>query len=151
MKLTDILARDCIRAPMQARDKTEAITELVDLLAQTGRIADRERVLQAVLDREQTASTGIGDGLAFPHGKSEGCSELVMAIGKPARPIDFDSKDGRPVNIVVLLASPPDKTTPHIQALASISRLMLMGSFRREAANADSADQLWETIKRHEH
>ena len=150
MKLTDILTRECVRVPLEAADKTAAITELVDLLAEHGRIADRDRVLQAILDRERTASTGIGRGLAVPHGKSTGCTELVMALGKPSGPLDFDAKDGAPVEIVVLLASPPDKTGPHIQALARISRLMLMDSFRSAVAEATTADQLWSIIESHE-
>jgi fructose-specific phosphotransferase system IIA component len=150
MKLTSILIPDCVRAPMKATTKIDAITELVDLLADAGRVSDRDRVLNAVLDRERTASTGIGQGLAVPHGKCSGCSGLVMAIGKPAEPLDFDSKDGKPVEIVVLLASPPDKTGPHIQALARISRLMLMESFRGEVARARNSEELWEIIRQHE-
>lgn len=150
MKLTEILAADCLRVPLVATDKTGAITELVDLLAERGRIADRDKVLTAVLNREHTASTGIGRGLAVPHGKSTGCSELVMALGKASPPMDFESKDGQPVEIVVLLASPPDKTGPHIQALARISRLMLMDSFRAALADATTGDQLWSIIQSHE-
>jgi mannitol/fructose-specific phosphotransferase system IIA component (Ntr-type) len=73
-----------------------------------------------------------------------------MAIGKPAEPVDFDSKDGQPVNLIVLLASPPDQTGPHIQALARISRLMLMEPFRRAVAEATNADELLQIIRRHE-
>ena len=150
MKLTEILSPQCVRVPLVAADKTGVITELVDLLAEQGRIADRDQVLTAVLNRERTASTGIGRGLAVPHGKSAGCSELVMAMGKPSPPMDFESKDGEPVEIVVLLASPPDKTGPHIQALARISRLMLLDSFRAALAEATTADQLWSIIESHE-
>lgn len=150
MKLTDILTGACVRVPMRATTKIDAITELVDVLAEQGRITDREAVLKAVLDRERTASTGIGRGLAVPHGKSTGCSELVMALGKPAEPMDFDSNDRKPVEIIVLLASPPDKTGPHIQALARISRLMLMDSFRSEVSAAATGDDLWEIIRQHE-
>ncbi len=150
MKLTDILTVHSIQVPMRATNKTAAISELVELLADTGRITDREQVLKAVLDRERTASTGIGQGLAVPHGKSGGCTELVMALGKPGSPLDFDSKDGKPVDIVVLLASPLDKTGPHIQALARISRLMLMDSFRKAVASAESSEDLWNIICAHE-
>lgn len=150
MKLTEILSPKCVRVPLTATDKTGAITELVDLLAEHGCISDRDQVLAAVLKRERTASTGIGRGLAVPHGKSAGCSELVMALGKPSPPMEFESKDGLPVEIVVLLASPPDKTGPHIQALARISRLMLMDSFRVALADATTADQLWSIIESHE-
>ncbi len=150
MKLTSILTRECVRSPLHATDKIGVITELVDLLAEQGRLADRDRVLNAVLDRERTASTGIGQGLAVPHGKSSGCLGLVIAMGKPAAPLDFDSTDGKPVEIVVLLASPPDKTGPHIQALARISRLMLMEAFRRDLAVASTSDELWEVICKHD-
>lgn len=150
MKLTSILTRECVRAPMRATTKTGAITELVDLLAEHQSITDRDLVLKAVLDRERTASTGIGGGLAVPHGKCGGCDQLVMALGKPERPLEFDSKDGKPVTIVVLLASPLDKTGPHIQALARISRLMLMDSFRTEVSAAATADELWNIICKYE-
>lgn len=150
MKLTEILTPECIAVPMKSTEKFDAITELVDVLTKHGRIDDRDNVLKAVLDRERTASTGIGHGLAVPHGKTAGCSELVMALGKPADPMDFESKDGLPVDIIVLLASPPDKTGPHIQALARISRLMLMESFRKSVGASDNARSLWETICKHE-
>ena len=150
MKLTDILPADCVRVPLEASDKTEAITELVDLLHETGRVTDRDAVLRTVLDREATRSTGIGYGLAVPHGKSAACPRLAMAVGKPATPVDFESKDGQPVNLIVLLASPPDQTGPHIQALARISRLMLMESFRQAVADATSGDELYEIIRKHE-
>ncbi len=150
MKLTEILTRSCVRVPLVATDKTGVITELVSVLADAQRISEREVVLNAVLQRERTASTGIGNGLAVPHGKSAGCSDLVMAVGKPAAPLDFESLDGKPVDFVALLASPPDKTGPHIQALARISRLMLMDSFRSAVAAAADADELWAVIERHE-
>jgi fructose-specific phosphotransferase system IIA component len=150
MNLTDILTRECIRVPLRATDKAGAIEELVDLLAERRAVPDRDAVLKAVLDRERTASTGIGQGLAVPHGKSDGCSELVMALGKPAQPMDFDSRDGKPVEIIALLASPPDKTGPHIQALARISRLMLMESFRDALSRATDATEVWNAICAHE-
>ena len=150
MKLTEILPADCVRVPLKAADKSGAITELVDLLAERDKLTDRDTVLQAVLDRETTRSTGIGYGLAVPHGKCRGCPELVMAIGKPAHPIEFDSTDGKPVELIVLLASPPDQTGPHIQALARISRLMLMEEFRSQITGAVSAQKVYEIIARHE-
>ena len=78
--------------------------------------------------RGQVWTTGIGDGLALPHGKSVGVKGLVMAMGKPARPIDFQSVDGKGVSVIVLLASPLDQTGPHIRELASISRLLTDGN-----------------------
>ncbi|HUW84320.1 MAG TPA: PTS sugar transporter subunit IIA [Phycisphaerae bacterium] len=150
MKLTDVLRPDCVKAPLAAKDKTQAIVELVDLLNKAGVIRDREAVLQSVLEREARRSTGIGHGLAIPHGKSSACDELVMAIGKPAEPIAFDSIDGQPAQIIVLLASPVDQTGPHIQALARISRIMTIESVRSDMFNAESADELYRIIASYE-
>jgi fructose-specific phosphotransferase system IIA component len=150
MTLTDILSRACVRVPLKATDKAGVITELVDLLAEAGKITDRDAVLRAVLDREATRSTAIGYGLAVPHGKSPGCPKLAIALGRAAKPIDFESKDGQLASIIVLLASPPEQTGPHIQALARISRLMLMQPFRQALAEAPTADAVYEIVRRHE-
>jgi len=99
-----------------------------------------------VLDRETTRTTGIGNGLAIPHGKCDGTSNLAMAIGRPATPIDFQSIDGRPVTLIWLLTSPRDKTGPHIHALARISRLMTIDKFRQAMATAKTSQELFDAI-----
>jgi mannitol/fructose-specific phosphotransferase system IIA component (Ntr-type) len=96
--------------------------------------------------REQTRSTGIGSGIAIPHGKCAGVKELVMAIGIISDPIDFDSIDHKPVSIIVLLVSPMDRTGPHIQALARISRLLLDEELKAKMEKATSAAQVYELI-----
>lgn len=151
MILTQILQPTCVKAPLESRDKDSAITELVDLLAENGSLLDRDVVLEAVLLREQTRSTGIGSGIAIPHGKCSGVKELVMAIGIAADPIEFESIDKRPVKIIVLLASPIDRTGPHIQALARISRLMLDEAFKTRLENATSPEEVYELISTKEH
>ncbi|MGA2070184.1 MAG: PTS sugar transporter subunit IIA [Sedimentisphaerales bacterium] len=105
---------------------------------------DKDVALQAVLSREQVRSTGIGSGIAIPHGKCNAVRELVIALGIAAQPVEFDSVDGKPVNIIILLLSPVDQTGPHIQALARISRLMLDESFRNKLQKAASANQVCE-------
>jgi len=151
MILTQILQPSCVKAPLEGKDKDSAITELVDLLAENGSLLDRDVVLEAVLLREQTRSTGIGSGIAIPHGKCSGVKELVMAIGIAADPIDFESIDKRPVKIIVLLASPIDRTGPHIQALARISRLMLDEAFKIRLENAASPEEAYELISTKEY
>jgi fructose-specific phosphotransferase system IIA component len=146
MKLRDILAPECVKLPLAFTEKSDVIRELIDLLADNGKISDRNTVVQVVLAREATASTGIGHGLAVPHGKTAATKNLVMAIGKAAPPIDFKSKDGQPVQIVVLLVSPIDQTGPHIQALAKVSRLMLTDSFRAALDAAQTAQEMYEII-----
>lgn len=146
MVLTQILQPTCIKAPLESRDKTGAIEELIDLLAKAGQITDPAGALEAVMEREQQRSTGIGSGIAIPHGKTSAAKELVMAFGIAKNPIDFDSIDKKPVKIIVLLLSPPDCTGPHIQALARISRLMLDETLKSKLEKASSAEEVYELI-----
>jgi len=150
MELSKLVTLDRVRVPIKATDKHAVITELVDMLAETGGLVDRELALEAVIKRENERTTGIGYGLAIPHGKSEGCKKLVMAAGKPAEPVDFQSLDQRPVTFVVLLLSPPDQTGPHIQALAKISRLMNIEEFRDAVDKATTAEELHKAIETYE-
>jgi fructose-specific phosphotransferase system IIA component len=146
MILTKILQPACVKVPLENKDKEEVIIELVDLLDENGLLSDRDVVLDAVLTREKTRSTGIGSGIAIPHGKCKGVKELVMAIGIAGEPIDFESIDNKPVKIVILLVSPFDQTSPHIQALARISRLMLDEEFKHKLENAGSAEEVYELL-----
>jgi len=150
MNLLDILTPECIRAPLAAMDKRGVIDELVDVLAATKRVVDAAALKEAVWTRELTRTTGIGHGLAIPHGKSPGLPSLAMAIGKPAKPMDFQAIDGQPVRLIVLLASPPDRTSDHIQALARISRLMTMDDFRNRIYAATTAGEIYDLLKSQE-
>ena len=150
MRLTDILKPRNIRLPLVASTKTDAISELVNMLADSGDVTDPKKVLDSVLDRETTRTTGIGNGLAIPHGKTTGTKDLMMAIGKATTPIDFQSIDGRPVTIIWMLISPPDKTGPHIHALARISKLMIMEKFRHALNHATTPEEMFEIIRAQE-
>ena len=147
MNLLQILSPSCIRVPLTATDKRGVIDELVDLLAEHEQIPDPAALRDAVWVREQTRTTGIGHGLAIPHGKCAGMPRLAMAIGKPAEPIDFEAIDAQPVKLVVLLASPPDHYSEHIQALARISRLISMEDFRKRIYAADTAEEIYKLLE----
>jgi fructose-specific phosphotransferase system IIA component len=146
MILTQTLQPSCVKVPLKGKDKTSAITELVNLLDANGLLLDRETVLNAVLAREQTRSTGIGSRIAIPHGKCNAVKELVMAIGIAGEPIEFESVDGKPVTIIILLVSPASETGPHIQALAKISKLMLEEDFKEELEKAHSSGDAYELL-----
>lgn len=150
MRLTEILKPQNIKVPLAATTKAEAIGELVTLLSDNKELTDPKKVLDAVLERETTRTTGIGNGLAIPHGKCTGTDHLVMAIGRPGHPVDFQAIDGRPVNLIWLLASPPDKTGPHIHALARISRLMTIDKFRHALAESKTAQEIYDAIVKQE-
>jgi mannitol/fructose-specific phosphotransferase system IIA component (Ntr-type) len=146
LNLTDLLKPQNIRVPLVSIKKADAITELVQLLHANGEISDAKAVLASVLEREMTRTTGIGNGLAIPHGKCTAADHLVMADGKPLTPIDFQSIDGKPVTLIWLLVSPPDKSGPHIHALARISRLMTIEKFRVALNTARSAQDVYDTV-----
>ncbi len=150
MILTQILLPDCIKVPVENRDKEAVITELVDLLDAKGLLLNRDVALEAVLTRERTQSTGTGVGIAIPHGKCNAVKELVIAIGIAHEPIEFNSIDGKPVTILILLVSPANQTGPHIQALATISRLMLNEEFRQQLEKATSSDEAYELLNNQE-
>ncbi|MDP9173534.1 MAG: PTS sugar transporter subunit IIA [Planctomycetota bacterium] len=150
MHLTEILKPQNILVPFAAQSKNDAISQLVALLAKNGDITDPKAVLDAVLERETTRTTGIGNGLAIPHGKCNGTNNLVMAIGRLSTPIDFQSIDGRPVSLIWLLTSPPDKTGPHIHALARISRLMTIDKFRQALNQAKTGQEIYDVIVQQE-
>ncbi len=150
MKLLDLITVDCIKAPLASDNKRGAIDELIDLLAGLGKVLDAPSLKEAVWAREQTRTTGIGHGLAIPHGKCPGMPSIALAIGKPSRPMEFQAIDGRPVRLVALLASPPDRTSDHIQALAHITRLMMMEDFREQIYAAPTREDVYELIRQHE-
>jgi fructose-specific phosphotransferase system IIA component len=146
MRLSDIVKIQHIKVPLQAKNKKDAITEMVKVLADANEVKDSQILLNSVLEREATRTTGIGNGLAIPHGKCNGVDHLVVAIGKPEAPLEFESIDKRPVNLIVLLASPPDQTGPHIQALARISRLMNVENFRQAMRTATTSQQIYDAV-----
>ena len=150
MRITDILDSACVKVPLIAQDKESAIYELVDLLADHQDISDAQALKTAVWNRETTRTTGIGHGIGIPHGKAAGCDQLRMAVGVADPPIEFGSIDGKPVSLIFLLASPPDQTGPHIQALASISRMLTEDELRQAMQQARNAEALYHMIESHE-
>jgi len=146
MNLSEILSPSCVKVPLAASDKRAAIDELVDLLAAAKKTTDADELKSAVWTREVTRTTGIGLHLAIPHGKTKGVPNLAMAVGKPAEPIDFASIDGKPVKLIVLLASPIDRTNDHIQALAKVSRLMASEEFRNRIFAAQSGEEIFKLL-----
>ncbi len=151
MNILDILTPDAIKAPLESTSKQDIINELVDRLAANGSITDPGSLKSVVWEREQQRSTGIGEGVAIPHGKSACSSELVLAIGRPAAPVDFDAIDKRPVRMIFLLASPPDRTPQHIQALGKISRLMCDVELRQQLFDAETPEAIYTLIEDAEH
>ena len=146
MNLLDILDPACVIAPLQSTDKQDVIIELIDQMGEAGVVGEVQSLKDAVWTREQTRTTGIGHGLAIPHGKCVSLKRQALAIGRPSEPIDFEAIDAQPVQLVVLLASPPDQTKDHIEALAHISRMISDTNFREQIYNANSPEESYELV-----
>lgn len=142
MQIETLISPDIIRVPLVADDRLGAIRELIELLGEQGLVSDVESAIETTWAREQERTTGIGEGLAVPHGRCDCVDSLTLAIGKPATPIDFQSFDQKPVRLIVLVLSPHDDTASHIQVLGGISRLMCDRMTREAAYQAENREEL---------
>lgn len=150
MKLKDILTDDLVIIPLKSHKKTEIIEEMVDHLHEKKKITNRDKILKAILDRENVMSTGVGDHVAIPHGKAEGVKDIVASLGITDSDVDFHSIDNKPVRLIFLLVGPPDKTGPHLKALSRISRLMHREEFRTKLLNSKTAVEVMAVIQEEE-
>jgi mannitol/fructose-specific phosphotransferase system IIA component (Ntr-type) len=140
MRLSELIPPAQVRIGLRAKTKPEVIEELVSLLPlPEGK--DRAEVLAAVLDREAVLSTGIGRGVAVPHGKSPAVPRLMAALGVASSGLPFDAVDGQPCNIFFLLVSPPESAGPHVRALAQVARVLNHAAAKRELATARTAEE----------
>ena len=147
MKIMDFLNENAVTANISSTTKEEVIAELISLLASAQVIKDKDKLIKILLEREALGSTGIGEGVAIPHGKSESVKELVAAFGISQKGVNFDSLDGEPVYIFFLLVAPEDSAGPHLKALARISRILKDKYFRDTLKSAKDEKTLLKIIK----
>lgn len=150
LRLSDILDPACIRLGMEANDKTSALTALVDVLANSTRVRDLTEVRRVILEREKLMSTGIGQGIALPHGKTSGVESSVAALATLANPVDFDSIDDKPVSIVLMLVGTEGNVGMHLRLLSRISRMIGSEAFRTSLLNAKTSEAVMELFAAHE-
>lgn len=123
--VTELLSPERVKVPLESIDKIGLIGELAQLLARVSDVPEEaDAIRKAVLEREKVLSTGIGDGVAIPHGKSGRVGELVLVAGVTREPVDFDALDGRPVRVVLMLVGPESAACLHVKVLSRISRLL---------------------------
>ncbi|MCZ7593402.1 MAG: PTS sugar transporter subunit IIA [Kiritimatiellae bacterium] len=143
-----VLSKETIILNLAATSKEALIEELVDVLVQTGRVKDRKVALKAVLERERKMSTGLQNGIAIPHGKTDTVESLVAALGIKREGIDFESLDGQPCQIFLMTLSPASRTGPHIQFLADISRTLHDAAIRQQVLDATSEETVVDILCR---
>src|SRR3990167_4666538 len=124
MKISEVLDVRAIKLGLKASTKEEALKELVEILAQVEDVGDPKGIVKALVERESLGSTGIGQGIAIPHGKTDRVKRLVAVLGISKFGVNFDALDGEAVYIFFLLVAPKSTPGPHLKALAQISRLL---------------------------
>jgi mannitol/fructose-specific phosphotransferase system IIA component (Ntr-type) len=149
MNLTEVLDERAISLALDGTSMEEVVGGLVDLLAATDVITDREAVIRDILRREEVMSTGIGGGIAIPHAQSKGAARLAVAMGRSRREVDFNSLDGRPVQLFFLVVGPEERGG-YIRVLARISRLLYSGELQRRLAQARTAQDAIALIRAEE-
>lgn len=146
--LADLLSPDRVKIPLESTDKAGLIKELSSMLARvSGLEEDRDAILRSVLEREAKLSTGIGSGVALPHGKCSVLDGLVLVGGRTSRPVDFDALDSEPVNLVLMLVGPESAAGLHVKVLGQISKILRERTVRQQLIAADSPGEFLAAIR----
>jgi len=146
MNIADMFKKEYIIEELKSRTRREVLTELSEMFSHADIKVDYDNMVEVLLEREKLGSTGIGGGIAIPHGKLAGLENLIVSFGRSKDGIDFDSMDGRPVHIFFLLMAPENSAGQHLKALARISRMLKDDSFKTDLINATSVESLYRII-----
>ena len=142
MKILDIVSPEAVIADLRSQTKQDVLRELAERVEKTNPSLKAEILTSILLERETLGSTGIGQGIAIPHGKAPHINRLVAAFGRSIRGVPFDSMDAKPVHLVFLIVAPPDLAGMHLKALARVSRLFKEEAFRQRLMAAADAKEL---------
>jgi PTS system nitrogen regulatory IIA component len=146
MKVTDIFRKEHIVEGLKSKSKREVLAELSGVFLQGDVKYSHEDMINTLLEREKLGSTGIGEGVAIPHGKLVNLEELIVSFGRSKEGVEFDAMDGKPAHIFFLLMAPEDTTGKHLKALAKISKMLKDSTFRKKLLEAKSKDELYMII-----
>lgn len=147
MLLSELLSASRIKVPLTSRTKPEVLRELLELVADGRTPGQLSAMLEAVSERELVLSTGVGDGVAIPHGRTPFVETLLLAAGVASQPIDFDALDGRPVQLFFLLIGPESASGAHVRALSRISRLLRRDRLRADLLSARSPEAFLQVVQ----
>ena len=150
MKLSDALTSDRIQLNLSSSDKTSAIEEMIEVVTPSMGSADPEAILRNVLDREAIQTTGLGRGVAIPHGQSDDITGVAAALGISQSGLDFEAIDGLPVNLVFLILSSPDAVPAYLSVLSRTARIFGKEEMRQKVMAAASAVEIIDLIRQQE-
>ena len=148
MKIREILGRDAIVPRLQGRGKKDVLGELTAALLRQHPELDEHAVVDVLLERERLGTTGIGEGIAIPHGKMKSLNELVLSFGRSIEGVDFQSMDNQPAHLFFLLLAPENSAGAHLKALAKISRMLKDKTFCQDLMSAETAEEIYQIIAR---
>lgn len=146
MKIVDLIRRDMVVPKLEATDKRGILEELARYMAEHHSRIDRAHLSRVLIEREQLASTAIGEGVAIPHGKLGAVGEIIACLGRAPGGVDFDSMDGQPTFLFFVLVAPESSTGAHLKALARISRVFKDPEFRRRLMAATDAEAMYSVV-----
>ncbi len=146
MKLSELLDEDNIITELNAREKKGVLEELVTAIISHEPSINKGTLVKVLLERERLGSTGIGDGVAIPHGKYNGISRPLISFGRSREGLDFDSMDGQPAHLFFLLVAPEDSANIHLKVLATIARILKNSAFRKTLMEAPTRKEIYRKI-----
>ena len=147
MKIADYLTKNDVLPHLHASSREDVIREMVAHLKESGKIDDPEGLVSILLDRELLGSTGIGHGVAIPHGRLKGLEEILLVFGRSPDGVDFDAHDGEPVHLFFLLVAPEDSAGLHLKTLARISRIIKSPECRKALLDSDDGATLYSVLE----
>ena len=146
MKLSEIIKIDNIIPELKARDKKGVLGELAEIISKHDPSIDKGMLVKVLVEREHLGSTGIGDGVAIPHGKLNSVGRPIVSFGRSKGGLDFDSMDGQPAHLFFLLLAPENSSGVHLQVLTRIAKMLKNSAFRKELMRAKNREELYRTI-----
>lgn len=146
MKLPEIIEEEYIIPELKAKDKRGVLEELAEVISNHEPSIDKAALVKVLMERERLGSTGIGDGVAIPHGKMNGVRHPVISFGRSKQGLDFDSMDGQPAHLFFLLIAPEDSSGIHLQVLARIAKILKNRAFRQKLMEPSTRKELYQTI-----
>lgn len=146
MKIIELIDKNFVISNLSSKVKKDVLMEMVDCIVKKELDIDGNELLRVLLEREELGSTGIGDGIAIPHGKVKKIKKLIVSFGRSLEGVDFQSMDGKPTHIIFLLIAPENSAGIHLKALARISRLLKDSGFRKNLMEAQTSQEIYDII-----
>ena len=147
MKLGEYLSKDLVLQDLESETKSDVLNELIAALGEKYPEMDTDQAVRVLLEREKLGTTGIGDGIAIPHGKLENLEKVMVVVGRSSKGVEFEALDHSPCTIFFLVLAPEQVAGMHLRVLAQISRLLKDEEFRKAFLEADDLESLWGLLK----